>query len=172
MELLALDQAGGIFPLQVTPNKTEKKLDSFRDLPVGWDYGRGGPISTQVIIQTKSLLNYMILLGLTVTEAFPGSSGEVMLAAYVDDHCIEIVLDENNQVSLTHEENDAELSSQSDMSARQARSALKKIAEEIWNTSDSFTPENTIVGRSDLQGWLLTTAPGTGAVYPLFRSDA
>ena len=62
--------------------KTRRKLESFMSLPVGWHYGKGGPISPEIIdlgLRTEAMLRDA---GWPETDCFPGCDGEVQVTGY------------------------------------------------------------------------------------------
>lgn len=71
------------------------KLDAFTRLPVGWDYGHGGPISQAIIDQAKTWYGSLRKCAFSYVNAFP-SPDSVTLAAGIGDHRIEIIFKEQH----------------------------------------------------------------------------
>ncbi len=71
---------------------TEKKLNEFLSLPVGWHYGQGGPISHRLVDLAKQIVYRAFLLGFSSTDAFPGVDGGILITVYERDHTLEIRL--------------------------------------------------------------------------------
>ena len=150
--------------------KTVRKIESFAELRAGWHFGEGGPISRDRISVAKEFHNTLISLGFTTTDAFPGVNGEIMLAAYVGQRCIEIVIEADDTISLVYEESGQTLLEAGGLTADAARSHLRKIAEAIWNTHASSIHGYTIYSENVLRASRSRTAPE--GVSPLFRTDA
>ena len=66
--------------------KTVRKIERFGALSVGWHYGIGGPIDDDIIQSAKATHEFLLMLALTKTDAFPGQHGEVMVTAYHRGH--------------------------------------------------------------------------------------
>jgi hypothetical protein len=120
------------------PNDTEEKIRSFSELAVGWHYGSGHAPSQEMIATAIQWHRYLIRLGFTVTDAFPGANGEIMVTAYEGAHYMEVLLDTISTVSLIHERDGKEVRSLDQVTPDQAFHALGELAGEIWNTSGYF----------------------------------
>jgi len=79
------------------------KLKSFRTLRDGWHYGRGGPISSDVIGQAESIHAFYLSVGFSLTDFFPGANGEVLATAYHKDHYIDVIIEPDGSHSLVYE---------------------------------------------------------------------
>jgi hypothetical protein len=117
------------------PNNTEEKIRSFSALAVGWHYGTGLAPSQEMIATAIQWHRYLISLGFTVTDAFPGRNGEIMVTAYQGSHYIEILLESISTVSFLHERDGKEVRSLDQVTPDQVFRALGELAGEIWNTS-------------------------------------
>jgi hypothetical protein len=83
---------------------TASKIVSFRDLPIGWDYGMGGPITEPVIQRALGFNSLLLLLGFSYTDAFPGGGGELVVAAGHGDHYIEVIVEPGGeQISIAYD---------------------------------------------------------------------
>lgn len=111
---------------------TAEKILSFRSLPVGWHYGRGGPLSVDVVNRALQIDSYYRQLGFSTTDAFPGADGELMITAYRGPHCIETIISTDLRYSVTHERDDTEISAISDLDDRAAKQTIRRIGAEIW----------------------------------------
>src|ERR1700733_1572587 len=63
------------------PTDTGAKIISFSNLPEGWDYGNGGPISDRTIITALEWNIILIVHGFSNINASPGSGGEIVVAS-------------------------------------------------------------------------------------------
>lgn len=153
-----------IFPIpdHVVSN-TARKLAAFKNLSHGWNYGRGCPIRDDVYDHAKGLLLYINELGLSNTDVFPGSDGDVCITAYRFDHYLEVTVEVDSSISVSHEIGDNEDSFVENLSLADAKKALQRAVGKIWGLSDLFTHPTMIGLRTDSITWHLRnplTAPG------------
>jgi hypothetical protein len=141
---------------------TVQKIASFRHLAPGWHYGAGGPIDEKVTDMAFAMLARLTMAGLFDTDAFAGGDGEVMVTAYEGDHYIEIIVEADCTISLTHEYQGKEMFDQERMSEAAAHSELAKIVGEIWTTSVFYTQTTSTVIRSKTasKAWLSVIPQG------------
>jgi hypothetical protein len=117
------------------PNHTEEKIRSFSMLAVGWHYGSGRTPSREMIATAVQWHRYLISLGFTVTDAFPGRNGEIMVTAYEGPYYIEILLETTSTVSFLHERDGQEVRSLDHVTPDQVSHTLRELTGKIWNTS-------------------------------------
>ncbi len=150
-------------------SNTARKLAAFKNLPQGWNYGRGRPIRDDVYVHAESLLSYINELGISNTDAFPGSDGDVCITAYRFDHYLEVTVEVDLSISVSHEIEDNEDSFVENLSLAEAKKALREAIEKIWGLSDLFTHGTMIEPRTDSIIWRLRnplTAPGLLSLAP------
>ena len=86
-------------------SETESKIRSFASLPVGWDFGDGGPISDAVIEKAIDVLAACLPHDME-SNAFPGYDG-ILLSFYGGsehhDHCIDLDIQSDLSIDLTHD---------------------------------------------------------------------
>lgn len=121
-------------------NTTLMKLESFAELPEGWHYGRGGPISKETLLLAKELHAQIIQLALSPTDAFPGADGEVQLTAYPKNHFISLTIEPTGEISLCHELDGVEQRTIEAAQRKDIIKALHEISGSIWSISASSTP--------------------------------
>jgi len=117
---------------------TMRKVQSFKNLALGWNYGQGGPVDPNVVRGAIAVLLNFSLAGLTDTDAFPGINGEVMVTAYERDHYLEAIVESDGSVSVTYDVDDVEKFSKERMGSEEALNKLQEIAGEIWNMFDFY----------------------------------
>ena len=147
---------------ELSLSNTAKKLAAFKNLPHGWNYGRGCPIREDVYDHAESLLLYINELGISNTDAFPGSDGDVCITAYRLDHYLEVTVEVDSSISVSHEIGDNEDSFVENLSLADAKKALREAVGKIWGLSDLFTHPTMIEPRTDSTTWHLRnllTAP-------------
>jgi hypothetical protein len=118
-----------------TERKTEEKIRSFSALPAGWHFGSGHAPSQEMVATAIQWHRHLIRLGFTVTDAFPGTNGEIMITAYEGARYIEILLETISTISLIQESDGKEVRCLDQATPDQVFRALGEIAGEIWNTS-------------------------------------
>ena len=130
---------------------TAKKIKSFGLLPVGWHYGEGGPLSDVVINKAQEIDHLYRQLGLTVTDAFPGTDGALMITAYLGDQCIETIISADLRYSVMHEHDQTEILVEDNISESDAKRKIKKIGADIWSLFGLSTVSTTTRGESGSQ---------------------
>lgn len=70
---------------------TRVKILSFMDLPDGWHFDQGGPISLGTVSNALNVLGLGDTLGLE-SNAFPGAGGEIAVAFYGRHEVFEVVV--------------------------------------------------------------------------------
>ncbi len=92
------------------PITTEAKIASFADMPSGWYYGQGGPISETVRQIATGLNRFALWMGFEGTDAFPGWGGEIEVSAYHLHWAVKIIVEPDGTIDywLDDEWNDTE----------------------------------------------------------------
>lgn len=88
---------------------TEKKINSFSKFTNGWSYGRGIQFSEDVIASASRVLKLLHNYGFIETDAFPGEDGEIMITAYKNEFCCEIITYQNGKYDFIVEKNNDEI---------------------------------------------------------------
>jgi len=133
-----------------TVSPAESKIRSFADLPVGWRYGSGGPLSDNMIERALHWHDFIKACGLVDTDAFAGANGEILLAADWREHYLEAILEIDGTVSLAYDVSDIQQRYLPHLEDMKAQEAVKEIAGNIWNASDYFTRMIFTSARIDL----------------------
>lgn len=118
---------------------TENKIRSFLELPIGWRYGFGGPISENNVIMALTLCNKIINLGFDA-DAFPSPDGEILLTGYHGNEYITVMI-YNDQFSFSHETNDSIIVWVENLMLDELYEKLIKVTETIfkeYNEVSSF----------------------------------
>ena len=89
--------------------ETRKLVRAFANLPAGWHFGKGGPISEEVRTQCLIFLHAGELLNIREAEAFPSETGEVELAFYIGDSELAIRVHSSESVSVTIEDEQGQI---------------------------------------------------------------
>jgi hypothetical protein len=150
---------------------TATKILSFGQLPVGWHYGEGGPINRNIINTAIALFWQFFWPRFTDTDAFPGVDGEIMVTAYEGNHYVEVIVEADGTMSLTHEFEDEEMCALERRTPEEVSHKLAEVVGEIWNTSAFYTAITLIPDPSKiaLKVWHSETPPRM--VEPLWSSD-
>ena len=136
-------------------SRTEEKLEEFRNLPDGWNFGVGGPIPANQIDAGKAVYRQLLALGFSRTDAFPGPNGEVQVTAYKSDHIISVTVEADGTYTVCHEQSDHDDVEEERREWAEAKQILRKIAGEIWGTSDLLTQSYSITTQTDSATWRL-----------------
>lgn len=86
--------------------KAAAKLAELRRLPMGWDYGRGGPISGGTYSSARLLINTLASLGAVDFDVVPGAGDCAVVVAYRGDKSAEISCLADGSYELLHEVGD------------------------------------------------------------------
>lgn len=132
-----------------------RKLAAFKNLPNGWNYGRGRPIRNDVYEIATKLLAYINDLAISKTDAFPGSDGDVCITAYRFAHYLEVTVEVDLTISVSYEVNDMEISSKEGMLLDEAKKELRGAAGKIWALSDLSTQPTTMQLKTNSITWHL-----------------
>ena len=83
---------------------TLEKIETFKNNPIGWDFGGGVPAPQDVVDEAIKLHEFGVSLGLK-TEAFPCTSGGICISFYHvgADECVEITTNPDLTYELRHE---------------------------------------------------------------------
>jgi hypothetical protein len=86
-------------------DETISRIQSFKTLSHGWDYGDGDPINTRVINRAISIYIRVIsaATGELMTSASPTSNGGIILTFSYQDQFIDVILKRNLTIDLRHE---------------------------------------------------------------------
>jgi len=128
------------------------KIRSFEHLPLGWDYGEGGPIPSRTIRKALAWNNRLYQLGFPKTNASAGSGGQIAVAAGRHDHYVEIIVEPDDTISIAYDLRRKQVLYRLHMQDVEADKLIIEIMEEIWSASTSFTQLNTIemkIGGTD-----------------------
>lgn len=164
----------GLFASQtiLQSHETIGKLIKFRHLPVGWNYGEGVPIGSNVTELAAEIVTTGHHLGYRHSDAFPGQSGEIMITFYEGDHCIEIILVHDQSVLIVHEapgQVDKEIQCPN---VAEVYVVLEEIRREIWqDLSDPYMRTNMIPGETGLLA-LHSSLPPTIEEYQSLMPNA
>lgn len=74
-----------------TADSLTKKLMSFGELPNGWHFGEGIPVSADTLKEASSILAWGSQLQLGA-DVFPGIDGECMIAFYEGNKCVRVIV--------------------------------------------------------------------------------
>ena len=142
---------------------TAQKIDSFRHFPKGWHYGEGEPALEIAARIAEHILWEFAKGGASDTEAFPGTSGEVMVTAYIGSHYLEAIAESDGSVSLAYELDDVELFAKPRMPLKDAIAKVQEILGAVWRStfgSYILNISTTAPHKTASRVWLSETQPG------------
>lgn len=137
------------------PPSTLLKLNSFRNLPEGWHFGRGGPLDAKVVEEAARTYNLLIFMGLTRTNAFAGAGGEAQVVAYHRNHVVSITVEANLSFTLDHETDGDSVDYEEGLNFDNVKAKLREIAERIWSSSGSSIRSTTTPTQDVFPTWSL-----------------
>jgi|AMWB02.1.fsa_nt_gi hypothetical protein len=128
-------------------DRTGAKIDQFLELHAGWHFGEGVPPKKELVEKAKVFNSHGKRLGLR-TDAFPGIDGGIIITFYALDHCVELRLNGDGSIDLSHEvgigfEFD-EIEYLENANVQQILAELKKLAEFRQCSSESSRKISTI----------------------------
>ena len=84
-----------------------EKIEGFGRLPVGWDYGSGGPSTEAAMRTAQHLTRLLSLAGATHIDAVPGIEGGVsLLATLAHEPCLEVCVSAGGAIEAMYGDND------------------------------------------------------------------
>ena len=127
----------------------ENKIRAFSQLPLGWYYGEGGPITDEVINVSLELFRYARELMFFEFEPFPGANGELLLSIYKGDYTLDLMVEPDLSITATLERGKEEVYDDEGLSVAEAKRRIHDLRKQIWMQSDSFTPGTTVPNLVD-----------------------
>ncbi len=121
---------------------TERKINSFANMPLGWHYGRGGPAQTRVI-DAALRLNAIACKADLETDAFLGPDSEVRVTVYHGAHYLEFTIANDGLVDYVREDDHNALNQPQELTLNAALSQLNDFVDDIWRSSVSYTAITT-----------------------------
>jgi hypothetical protein len=143
------DTSYRFFYAQHGRSKTVNDILDFAKLPTGWHYGRGGPISPKVCKWALQLYVHAINSGFSITEAFPGVDGEVMVSVYYRQHAFDFTINPDGSVDYRLEINDNDVEVADNLTLEAAKQKLTIFGIVLWNLSASSTPNISAKKEAD-----------------------
>jgi hypothetical protein len=132
------------------------KIVAFGKLEDGWDFGQGGAAPRNVVRKALALYEFGKRLGFEM-DAFPGAGGDVAIDYYVNDEVVQILVDTDLSLELTHERGVGshydEVACFENVSldsvVRYLRGFIEKGYTSSWNSPEYCTEESTGQSSSD-----------------------
>ena len=141
-------------------DRTIRKLARFAFLPKGWNFGEGGPIDRHTISSAARIANFSCGLGFERSNAFPGVSGEILIAFYKDDQCVEVTLETGRPITIVLESPERDDIEFSCRDIDHAEKILHNICREIWqHSSELYIPFILTTTDQSLLTWHLSLRP-------------
>lgn len=129
------------------------KLESFRELSIGWHYGSGGPISERTLSDARAVLMALILQGFQSVSVSPGEFGDVLVTGSTKLNYISIAVASNGEMSFNYETNREEVCFEEGLKLTEIRKLIGEAAAQEWHTSGSFIQENSIAQPANSMTW-------------------
>lgn len=126
------------------PEDIFETINSFTALSIGWDYGRGGPVSDDVRGAAIKWAKYLEKQGFSNLDASPGNNNEIILASSTGDHYFELIVQEAGVSSLAYDYKRKQVFFHRGLSEDETKALLAEIEARIWSASDYFIQINTM----------------------------
>ncbi len=139
--------------MSVEQPKTVKKIERFRDLPRGWHYGRGVAADGTTIARAKDIFNQYAQMGFSVTDAFPGQDGEIMVTAYRNNYYVECIVQVDGTYSVVGEKDKDVIVEAERGTEGQTIAAIVQVAKHAWNIFGSYIPSTTMRNETSSKAW-------------------
>ena len=134
---------------------TEKKIKRFSNYDDGWSYGRGLKFTSEVIEQSINTVKMFQLYGFIETNAFPGEGGEIMITAYKNDYCCEIIAYQDDRYDFIIEKDGDEIKRFEKIDAEMVRKNIKEFRDLfVWNSSESSIQNTSTQYVKNSPAWL------------------
>jgi len=105
------------------------------ELPLGWDYGSGGPASRRAVASATLLAYYLNSAGASDLDASPGQDGSILIGAKIGNKDIEVQCFSDDRFDMLIEFEDTEEAFLEDLSFGDISD---KIGELGWRSKRSF----------------------------------
>lgn len=128
-----------IYPFDSMESSTVRKIDDFRKLPKGWNFGSGIPSSKDTAELAKEVLKFGVAEGFVRHDAFPGINGQIILTMYVRNYCLEFEIASDGKISLIWEEGDKDRGEWESLSLVQTKAKILELKGKIWNSLGRYT---------------------------------
>lgn len=152
---------------------TQRKIEGFKALEAGWNYGEGIPFDDSIISMALELESGSVELGFYESDAFPGANGEVMFTLYESHHYLEFTIEPNGQITYAHEINDGESEYKEGLTFEEATDKIREFRKALCKQSESSILKNTLTdGERDTQASRLTTQGEQLQEYPSSTANA
>jgi hypothetical protein len=147
--------------------KATEKLAELRRLPMGWDYGRGGPISGGTYRTASLLINTLAGLGAADFDVVPGAGDCAVVVGYRGNKSAEISCLANGSYELLHEEGDKEGEIVTDLSLDGVTCLLEEYG---WQSPKFYASciQNVMYRVSDGTVVMPSKTPQMGVGYQRF----
>jgi hypothetical protein len=139
------------------PSSVEEKLNSFANLPDGWDYGEGGPIPVERIALAHVWNSFLRSRGFFDTDVSPGTDGEIAIGGRLGNHYVEIILEPDSTVSVAYDRNRKQVFYKLHQQPWEAQKVVVKLMDEIWSASTLFTGTSITPPKTSGSGQLFAT---------------
>lgn len=134
---------------------TERKIKQFANYHDGWSFGRGLKFTNKVIEKSIEVFKMFHSYGFIETNAFPGENGEIMITAYKNNYCCEVVAYQDGSYDFIIEKDDEEVKCVDKANADLIKQNIKEFRDQfVWNSSESSTQSISTLNVKGSPDWL------------------
>lgn len=113
---------------------TKKIIKTYLNLPIGWHYGEGGPMTEGVVNTSLELLEYANRqLALYEFEPFPGVGGELLLSIHKGGYTLDLTVEPDLSITATLERGKEEIYDYEGLSVDEAKQKISDFKERLTN---------------------------------------
>lgn len=140
-------------PIKPRPARVDvaDRIRSFANLPRGWRYGEGGPISRRVINDALAWNRFLVSHGANDVEAAPSARGAISLAVTVNGRFTEVITEPQGRVTIYQDRRPESSVYLRSLPKEQAKSLLLGLMGVTCNMFAGFTQWIFIQTRGDLE---------------------
>ena len=155
-----------LLPARVASSRSEvvvEKIQSFANLPKGWHYGEGGPISKRIIDSALMWYDLLVDAGMERVGATPSEDGAIVVSALIFGKYTEIISERNQTFTVVRDRENGHSTYKRALTEDQVRHWLNELLGRSWNTFAGFTLGSLTRTREDSVVRRLRILPGVVA---------
>lgn len=137
-----------------------KRIVGLAQLPVGWDYGRGGPADRTACVNAGAIVRMLNTIGIKGFDIVPGVNGAITVFGYKGNESVEIQAFADGSYDFLHEFVDADGEIVSDLTAVGISEKLEECGWQSPRLFVSCTQSVTSRENVDLLGLHSIIQPG------------
>jgi hypothetical protein len=133
-----------------------RKIRSFANLPEGWHYGEGGPLSKSTIDAALDLASFLVPSVTNRIDAVPSQNLNVVILAQIGNEYMEVVIHPDQTCVVIRDGDEEDRTDHAALSLAQVKRMIQKMLGEACITQDGFIkkPSHTNLAGSPVQSFI------------------